>query len=232
MQRRFRDRRAAGRVLGERLVAFAEQPHVLVLGLPRGGVPVAWEVASALLAPMDVFVVRKLGAPGHAEFAVGAIASGGVRVLNDYAVAELGVTPDAIDQIAAREARELARREHLYRGGLAPLNVAGKTVLLVDDGLATGFTMRAAIAALRCLGPGRVVVSVPVGSPSVCAEIRALVDEFYCDATHEPFGAVSLWYDHFEQTEDDEVLTLLATPTMVQPRLGDPADIARYEAHR
>src|ERR1700704_750381 len=172
----FRDRREAGHLLAAKLSAYANRPDVLVLALPRGGEPVAYEVARALGAPLDVFVVRKLGVPGYEEVAMGAIASGGVRVLNDQLVRRLGIPDHLIDAVAAREGQELARRELLYRGGRPPPNIRGRTVILVDDGLATGATMHAAIAALRQLQPARIVVAVPTASPDTCQELRAEAD--------------------------------------------------------
>jgi len=195
-------------VLGERLAGLAGQPDLLVLGLPRGGVPVAWEVARRLGAPLDVFVVRKLGFPGHEELAMGAIASGGVRVLNPEVIA-YGVSRAQIEQVTEKERRELERREQLFRGDRPPMRVADSTVVLVDDGLATGSTMRAAVRALRQERAGRIIVAVPVAAPSVCAEMKAEADEVVCAATPEPFRAVGLWYDDFAQTSDAEVRELL-----------------------
>jgi predicted phosphoribosyltransferase len=206
----YSDRREAGRLLAAQLRAYAGRHDVLVLGLPRGGVPVAYEVARALDAPLDVFVVRKLGAPGHEELAMGAIASGGVRVLVPEVVAALGVSRRELDEAADDEYRELERRERLFRGGRAPPSYAGRTVILVDDGLATGATMRAAVEALRELGPRRIVVAVPAGAAETCAELTRLADEVICAATPEPFQAVGLWYRDFAQTSDDEVRMLLA----------------------
>src|SRR5437879_5084701 len=205
----FRDRRDAGRLLAEKLAAYANQPDVVVLGLPRGGVPVAYEVALRLGAPLDVFVVRKLGVPGHEELAMGAIASGGVRVLNEELVRSLGIDGGMMDQVAAREEAELRRREALYRHGRPPVDVRGKTVILIDDGLATGATMRAAAEALRMLGPKRIVVAVPVAARETCEEFRGHVDEIICAITPEPFYAVGLWYEDFSQTTDEEVRELL-----------------------
>ena len=206
----FRDRREAGRLLAAKLAAYANRPDVIVLALPRGGVPVAYEVARALRAPLDVFVVRKLGVPGYEELAMGAVATGGVRVLNDQLVSRLGIPNHLIDAVAARERQELARRERLYRGGRPPPNVSGRTVILVDDGLATGATMHAAIAALRQLRPARMVVAVPTASPETCEEMKAEVDDVICAITPEPFQAVGRWYQDFSQTTDEEVHELLA----------------------
>jgi erythromycin esterase-like protein/predicted phosphoribosyltransferase len=206
----FRDRREAGRLLATRLTHYANRPDVLVLALPRGGVPVAYEVASALGAPLDVFVVRKLGVPGYEELAMGAVATGGVRVLNDRLVNRLGIPDDMIDAVAAREQQELARRERLYRDGRPPPDVRGRTVILVDDGLATGATMHAAIQALRQQNPARIVVAVPTASSETCEEMKAEVDEVICAITPEPFEAVGLWYRDFSQTTDEEVRALLA----------------------
>ena len=207
---RFRDRAHAGKVLAERLEGYAGRPRLLVLGLPRGGVPVAFEVAQALDAPLDVFVVGKLGVPGHEELAMGALTSGGVRVLNDDAVQGLGIDEAAIARAAAAEGTELERRERAYRGDRGPIDVAGRTVILVDDGLATGSTMRAAVQAVRALGPERLVVAVPVAARQTCELLRVEVDELVCAYTPEPFHAVGLWYDDFTQTSDDEVRDLLA----------------------
>jgi predicted phosphoribosyltransferase len=205
----FRDRAEAGRRLAEELARYRDRPDVLVLALPRGGVPVAFEVARALQAPLDVFVVRKLGVPGHEELAMGAIASGGVRVLNQDVVRGLGIPDEVIDRVAAAEQRELERREQLYRGERPPADSSGKTVILIDDGLATGSTMRAAVAALRRLGPARIVVAVPIAAAHTCAEFREDVDQIVCSVTPEPFYAVGLWYQDFSQTTDEEVRDLL-----------------------
>jgi putative phosphoribosyl transferase len=206
----FRDRTDAGRRLAARLGKYAERDDVIVLALPRGGVPVGAEVAHALGAPLDVFLVRKLGVPGREELAMGAIASGGVRVLNPDVVDELRIPPKWIDAAAAREGAELARREAAYRDGRPAPDVRGKTVLLVDDGLATGASMKAAVAALRDRGPARVVVAVPVGAPETCQEFEGLADEVVCAITPDPFYAVGSWYADFDQTTDDEVRDLLA----------------------
>ncbi len=207
---RFADRPEAGELLATKLTAYANRPDVVVLALPRGGVPVAFAVARALRAPLDVFLVRKLGVPGHEELARGAIASGGVRVLNDEVVRYLRIPDAVIDEVAAREMQEISRRERLYRGDRPPLHVQGRTTILVDDGLATGATMRAAIAALRQLRPARVVVAVPTAAPDPCEELGAEVDEIVCARTPEPFYAVGLWYEDFSQTTDEEVRELLA----------------------
>lgn len=209
-ERRFRDRTEAGRRLAERLTAYADRPDVLVLALPRGGVPVAYEVARALRAPLDVFLVRKLGVPGYEELAMGAVATGGVRVLNDQIVAGLGIPDHVIEAVAEAEQQELARRERVYRGDRPPPDVRHRTVILVDDGLATGATMQAAIKALRALPPARIVVAVPTGSPETCEQLRAQADDVICAITPEPFHAVGLWYEDFTQTTDEEVRDLLA----------------------
>jgi predicted phosphoribosyltransferase len=204
----FRDRAEAGRALAQKLRAYAGRDDVVVLGLPRGGVPVALEVARALDAPLDVFLVRKLGVPGHEELAMGAIASGGVRVLSEDVVRHLNLSPRAIEAVAFAEQRELQRREREYRGDEPPPDVRGKTVILVDDGLATGATMRAAVAALRRQGPARIVVAVPVAAASTCEELRDIADEVVCALTPEPFFAVGQWYHDFSQTTDEEVREL------------------------
>jgi predicted phosphoribosyltransferase len=206
---RFRDRTDAGRRLAEKLRAYAGRADLLVLALPRGGVPVGFELARALGAPLDVLLVRKLGVPGQEELAMGAIASGGVRVLNAAVVQMLSIPEDVIDSVAAQEARELARRERAYRGDRPPSDVRGKTVILVDDGLATGATMRAAAVAIRRQGPGRLVIAVPTAAPEVCEALRADADEVTCATMPEPFYSVGLWYEDFSQTTDDEVRNLL-----------------------
>jgi erythromycin esterase-like protein/predicted phosphoribosyltransferase len=231
----FRDRRDAGRVLAEKLAAYANRPDVIVLALPRGGVPVAHEVARRLVAPMDVFVVRKLGVPGHEELAMGAVATGGVRVLNDQLVERLGIPEQMIDAVAARERQELARRERLYRGGRPPPDLRGRTVILVDDGLATGATMFAAIEALRKLNPARIVVAVPTASPDTCEEMKKKADEVICAITPEPFHAVGRWYRDFSQTTDEEVAALLAqqsTPENSEPAQNPTPDSALIKALR
>jgi predicted phosphoribosyltransferase len=206
----FRDRREAGRLVAAKLTAYANRPDVLVLGLPRGGVPVAYEVARALGAPLDIFLVRKLGVPGYEELAMGAIATGGVRVLNDQLVGGLRIPDYIVDEVAASEQQELARRERLYRGDRPAPDVRGRTVILVDDGLATGATMLAAVKALRQQQPARIVVAVPTAAPETCEQLRAEVDDIICAITPEPFHAVGLWYEDFSQTTDEEVRDLLA----------------------
>jgi putative phosphoribosyl transferase len=206
---RFADRRSAGRSLATQLETYARRSDVVVLGLPRGGVPVAFEVARALDAPLDVFVVRKLGVPFQPELAMGAIASGGVRVLNDEIVAMAGITPAMVARAVATEEPELARRERLYRSGRAPLALTGRIVILVDDGLATGSTMRAAVEAVKRLKPARVIVAIPVAAAESCRALAQVVDDLICLQTPEPFSAVGLWYEDFSQTTDDEVRDLL-----------------------
>jgi predicted phosphoribosyltransferase len=205
----FEDRTEAGRWLAGRLASYAGRDDVIVLALPRGGVPVASEVARGLRAPMDVFLVRKLGLPGHEELAMGAIASGGVRVVNEDVTRSLRVADSVIDEVAAREQRELERRESAYRGQRPFPDVAGKAVILVDDGLATGSTMRAAAAAVRLMKPARIVVAVPVAAADSCAQVGREVDEVVCGDTPEPFYAVGRWYRDFSETTDDEVRALL-----------------------
>lgn len=207
--RLFRNRSEAGRIIAQRLKHYADRPGVLVLALPRGGVPVGYEVAKALHTPLDVFVVRKLGIPGHEELAMGAVATGGVRVLNDQVVRGLGIPEHVIHAVANWELQELERRERVYRGERPAPDVRGKTVILVDDGLATGSTMLAAVQALRKLGPARIVVAVPVASPDTCDLLTEYVDETVWGVTPEPFYAVGLWYRDFSQTSDDEVRELL-----------------------
>ncbi|MBI2821974.1 MAG: phosphoribosyltransferase [Acidobacteria bacterium] len=213
----FRDRTEAGRLLAARLGSYANRSDVLVLGLPRGGVPVAFEVARALNAPLDVFLVRKLGVPGHEELAMGAIASGGVRVVNDDVVGYLQIQESTIEAIAARESVELQRRERLYRADRPRPTVSGRTVLVIDDGLATGSSMRAAVAALRPQQPARLVVAVPVAPLSTCRDLQAMVDEVVCLSTPEPFDGVGRWYENFAQITDGEVRDLLER-SLAQPR--------------
>lgn len=204
----FRDRTEAGRQLGAQLMGFQNQ-DVVVLALPRGGVPVGFEVARALHAPFDVFVVRKLGAPGQEELAMGAIASGGLRVLNRDVVQALAISPQQVDAVAEREAGELQRREELYRGDREPMDLRGRTVILVDDGLATGSTMRAAVAALRQRQPKKVVVAVPVAARSSYEELQEEADQAICLDIPQKFFAVGQWYEDFSQTTDEEVRELL-----------------------
>jgi predicted phosphoribosyltransferase len=210
MNRPFSDRWAAGRLLAENLRAYAGRPDVLVLGLPRGGVPVAFEVARALGVRFDIFLVRKLGAPGQEELAMGAIASGGIVVINDEVVEALQIPWDLVEAEIARERMELARRDLLYRSGRKPLDVTGQVVILVDDGLATGSTMRAAVSALRRKRPTGLIVAVPTAARSTCEEFRAIADDCICTITPDPFQAVGLWYDDFEQISDRQVCDLVA----------------------
>ncbi len=205
----FRNRQDAGQKLAERLTEYAGRDDVLILALPRGGVPVAFEVVRKLNAPLDVFLVRKLGVPGHEELAMGAIASGGVRVLNESVVDYLRIPKAAIDAVAEHEQRELERREKVYRDDLPAPNVEGKIVILIDDGLATGATMRAAAIALKEQSPQKLVIAVPVSSPETCDEFRSEVDVIVCAATPRPFYGVGMWYEDFSQTTDEEVSDLL-----------------------
>jgi len=205
----FRDRTDAGKYLATKLLNYKDRPDVLVLALPRGGVPVAFEVAQALRVPLDVFLVRKLGVPGHEELAMGAISTGGVRVLNEDTVGYLRIPEHIIDAVAAQELKELERRELAYRGNLPEPDVKGKTIILIDDGLATGSTIRAAAQALRQQQPARIIVAVPVSAPQTCDEYRIGVDEIICAVTPEPFLGVGMWYLDFSQTTDEEVRNLL-----------------------
>ena len=205
----FKNRSDAGAKLAARVASVGYGPDALVLGLPRGGVPVAYEVAEALGAPLDVFVVRKLGAPGREELALGAIASSGVRVLNEDVIDSLRISKEDVARVAEREGLELTRREQLYRGERPFPNMEGRTVILVDDGLATGASMRAAVAALRQKKPDRIAVAVPVAAPEVCAEFRREVDKIICLETPQPFYGVGMWYGAFPQTSDEEVRELL-----------------------
>jgi predicted phosphoribosyltransferase len=207
---RFQDRADAGRQLAALLVQYLDRTDLLVLGLPRGGVPVAFEVAAALGVPLDVCLVRKLGVPGHAELAMGAIASGGVEILNEELIRELRIPRALVEQVAAREQQELERRDRQFRARRPPVNVRGRAVLLVDDGLATGSTMEAALAALRRQDPARLVVAVPVGARETCDRLRRVADDVVCVLTPERFEAVGLWYEDFSQTSDEEVTRLLA----------------------
>jgi putative phosphoribosyl transferase len=220
--RRFRDRSDAGRQLAERLAEYRDRPDVIVLALPRGGVPVGAEIARALGAPLDVFVVRKLGVPGHEELAMGALASGGARVINDVVVRRARISDAALDAVTAREQAEVTRRERLYRGDRPPPDVRGRTVLLVDDGLATGATMRAAVEASRQSDPRRIIVAVPVGSPETCASLRRVAEDVVCLATPEPFVAVGFWYEDFGQVSDEEVRAALDAPTVTEQSVEIP----------
>jgi predicted phosphoribosyltransferase len=209
MLTQFRDRSEAGKLLAAQLAAYANQQDVIVLALPRGGVPVAFEIAQALHAPLDVIVVRKLGVPGQEELAMGAIATGGIRILNKDVVQFLFISDEVIDKISAQELQELERRERLYRGERPAYDVRSRTVILVDDGMATGATMHAAVAALKQLQPARIIIAVPTAAPSTCEELAAEVDEFVCLIRPDPFIAVGYWYRQFSQTSDEEVRSLL-----------------------
>jgi predicted phosphoribosyltransferase len=218
----FKDRGDAGRKLAQKLSKYANRTDVVVLGLPRGGVPVAFEVAKALAAPLDIFLVRKLGVPGHEELAMGAIASGGVRVLNNSVVQTLEIPDELIDWAAAKEQQELERRERAYRGDRPKPDVHRQTVILVDDGLATGASMRAAVAALRTQAPASIVVAVPTAAAETCAQFEDEVDDIICASTPEPFWGVGAWYEDFSQTTDAEVRELIAQAaySQAQPELG------------
>ena len=209
MPRLFYDRREAGTLLAVKLSVYTDDPNTIVLGLPRGGVPVAYEVAKALRAPLDVFVVRKLGAPGQRELAMGAIASGGVRVINDEVIQALKLSASVVDAVALQEQPELERQQRLYRGDVALPDFTGRTVIVVDDGLATGSSMRAAVRALRQSNPRRIVIAVPVGAAETCRSLQDDADEVICLYAPESFYSVSTWYEEFSQTSDDEVRGLL-----------------------
>lgn len=209
--RPYRDRADAGVRLAEHLAAYADRADVVVLGLPRGGVPVAAEVARSLRAPLDVFCVRKLGVPGDEELAMGAIATGGFIVVNERVVSELGVSDRVLAEVAAAERDELDRRERAYRGGSPPARLAGRTVLVVDDGLATGATMRAAVRAVRAAGPRRVIVAVPVAAAETCRSLERDADELVCPLTPGGFRSVGAWYEDFSTTSDDEVRRCLTS---------------------
>ena len=217
MDRAFANRSEAGRLLAEKLEKYAGRDDVLVLGLPRGGVPVAYEVAKRLNAPLDVFVVRKLGVPGFEELAAGAIASGGVRVLNEDVMRAIPHADETIEVVSARERAELERREQMYRAGRPAPDVRNRTVILVDDGLATGATMRAAVKALRQSGAAKIVVAVPVGPPDTCDEFEQLADETLCLSTPPFFQAVGQYYEDFSQTSDDDVRELLTSVAQENP---------------
>lgn len=206
---RFSDRRDGGRILAQELTAYAGRSDVIVLALPRGGVPVAYEVALALNVPLDIFIVRKLGLPGHEELAIGAIASGGVRVLNEDIIHALNIPEGMISRVAQQELQELKRREQLYRGDRPMLDIHDKTVILVDDGLATGASMRAAVSGVRTQHPARIVIAVPTAAPETCNALEFEVDEIICAMTPEPFLGVGKWYENFSQVTDAEVHTLL-----------------------
>ena len=209
MLTQFRDRKEAGKLLAAQLAAYANQQDPIVLALPRGGVPVGFEIAQALHVPLDVIVVRKLGVPGQEELAMGAIATGGICILNKDVVQFLNIPDEVIDEITAQELQELERREHLFRGERPAYDVCGRTVILVDDGIATGATMHAAVAAIKQRQPTRIIIAVPTAAPSTCDEFAAEVDELVCVIRPEPFIAVGYWYRQFSQTSDEEVRSLL-----------------------
>ena len=218
----FADRTEAGKQLATKLTLYANRPDVLVLALPRGGVPVGYEVARELDAPLDVFLVRKLGVPGYEELAMGAIASGGVRIVNEAVTSSIDIPESVIESIAEREGAELQRRERLYRGDRPAPNTQGRTVILVDDGLATGSTMRAAVVALRQMHPAKIIVAVPVAAPDTCREFRHEVDDVVCAVTPEPFTAVGEWYWDFSQTSEEEVRELLQRAAYHQHDITSP----------
>lgn len=222
----FADRAEAGRVLAEQLAPYAGRADVLVLGLPRGGVPVAAEVAARLGLPLDCWVVRKLGLPGHSEFAMGALASGGEVEVDELLLRELGVSPAALAEVERRERAELERREALYRGGRPPPDIAGRTVLVIDDGMATGATMRAVVGALRRRAPARIIVAVPVASRQACLELGELADDCLCTATPEPFRAVGHFYGSFAPTSDAEVIACLESAAARELALGQRRGLA------
>ncbi|MBD2494549.1 phosphoribosyltransferase [Nostoc sp. FACHB-280] len=215
MTSKFRDRSDAGKMLAKKLTAYTNHPDLLVLGLPRGGVPVAYEIATSLNAPLDICLVRKLGVPSHEELAMGAIAAGGVRVLNYDVINNLGIDISTIDKVATQELRELQRRDRAYRGERPLPNIKNRTVILVDDGIATGSTMRAAIAVVKQQQPQRLIVAVPIAAPITCEELQAEVDEIVCLVMPESLYAIGLWYEDFSQTTDAEVRHLLAKPTVI-----------------
>ena len=217
----YSNRSEAARLLAEVLQPYAGRSDVLILGLPRGGVPVAYEVAQALKAPLDLMLVRKLGVPGHAELAMGAIATGGIRVLNTEVIEELGISDAAIERVTAREQQELQRRDQVYRGHRPPPDMEGRCVILVDDGLATGATMRSAIAAVRRQQPAHLVVAVPVAPPHTVAVLREEADEVVCPATPEPFFSIGLWYEDFAPVTDEEVRVLLKQSWREEPEQAE-----------
>jgi putative phosphoribosyl transferase len=207
---RFANRSAAGRELAEALGSYQARDNVIVYGLPRGGVPVAFEVATALRAPLDVLIVRKLGVPGHLELAMGAVAAGGVRVINDSVVRQLGISDDDLERITEQQRDEVEERERRFRGDIEAPDPEGAVAIVIDDGIATGSTMRASIEALREMSPAEIVVAVPVASPDICEEFEQLANDVVCLATEQPLGAVGMWYEDFGQTTDQEVIDLLA----------------------
>jgi predicted phosphoribosyltransferase len=217
MNARFRNRSDAGRILAGKLSQYADHPDAMVLALPRGGVPVGYEISRALNIPLDVLIVRKLGVPGNEELAMGAIASGGIRILNRNVVESLRIPPDAIEAVEKREFLELMRREAAYRGNRPSLDIQGRILILVDDGMATGSTMRVAISALRQQKAKRIIVAVPVAPPTVRWEMEKLVDEFVALSTPEDFYGVGQWYDDFTQTSDDTVYEMLRMGRKIQP---------------
>jgi putative phosphoribosyl transferase len=228
MLTQFHDRKEAGKLLAAQLIAYANKQDVIVLALPRGGVPVGFEIAQALHVPLDVIVVRKLGVPGQEELAMGAIATGGIRIMNKDVVQFLDISDEVIDGITVQELQELERREHLYRGERPAYDISGRTVILVDDGVATGATMHAAVAAIKQRQPSRVIIAVPTAAPSTCDEFATEVDELVCIIRPEPFIAVGYWYRQFSQTSDEEVRGLLEqanqwTSTIPQRSQNTPA---------
>jgi putative phosphoribosyl transferase len=210
---KYFDRYEAGKVLAEYLNNYTNKPNTIVLALPRGGVPVAYEVAKALSIPLDIFIVRKLGTPNHEELAMGAIATGGILVFNDDIIQELDIPKKQIDEVIRRESQELNRRNKKYRGNRTFPDIEGKTIILVDDGIATGATIKAAIKALRLQHPASIIVAVPVAAISTCEEIASTVDKIICPLAPKHFNAVGAWYENFSQTEDEEVHELLAKTT-------------------
>ncbi len=221
---RFSNRTEAGQMLAQKLTAYTDCKDGLVMALPRGGVPVAYEVAKALNLPLDICIVRKLGVPGHKELAMGAIASGGVRVLNYDVLGRLNISNQTIDEVTAKELRELQRRDRVYRGDRLPPNVRNHTIILIDDGIATGSTIRAAITIIRQQQPRRIIVATPVAPQVVCEELQGLVDEVVCLSMPEPFYAIGLWYENFTQTTDAEVWKLLDKS---HPTLNHQSKVAR-----